>query len=127
MKKMMMTCAFAAVMLVGAQSVQAQSVVDGQTAKELAEKAKIAKAADKAQAAVVKAEKKVESAKKAIEKAKHEVFPDGIPQIQIVRTPVVNSKTDLGCLKRTPANGVLTEEEMAEAQERVDAMKLVTK
>ena len=69
MKKMMMTCAFAAVMLVGAQSVQAQSVVDGQTAKELAEKAKIAKAADKAQAAVVKAEKKVESAKKAIEKA----------------------------------------------------------
>ena len=63
-----MTCAFAVAMLLGAQCVQAQNVVDGQTAKELAEKAKIAKAADKAQAAVVKAEKKVESAKKAIEK-----------------------------------------------------------
>ncbi len=69
MKKTMMTCAFAVAMLLGAQCVQAQNVVDGQTAKELAEKAKIAKAADKAQAAVVKAEKKVESAKKGIEKA----------------------------------------------------------
>lgn len=69
MKKIMMTCAFAAAMLVGAQSVQAQGVIDGQTAKELKEKAKILAASDKAKAAVTKAEKKVESTKKAIEKA----------------------------------------------------------
>lgn len=69
MKKIMMTCTLAAAMLLGAQSVQAQSVVDGQTAEQLAQKAKIAKAADKAKANVVKAEKKVESTKKAIEKA----------------------------------------------------------
>lgn len=69
MKKIMMTCTFAAAMLIGAQSAQAQSVVDGQTAEQLAQKAKIAKAADKAKANVVKAEKKAESAKKSIEKA----------------------------------------------------------
>lgn len=70
MKKIMISCALAAAMLMGAQSVQAQNVVDGQTAAELKAKAKILDNADKAQKAVVKAEKKVESTRKAIEKAK---------------------------------------------------------
>lgn len=69
MKKLILSCTIAAAVLLSAQSAQAQSVVDGQTAAELAQKAKIAKAADKAKANVVKAEKKVQSAKKAIEKA----------------------------------------------------------
>lgn len=69
MKKIILTGAFALAMLMGAQSVQAQSQVDGQTAKELQDKAKIAKAADKAKANVIKAEKKVESTRKAIDKA----------------------------------------------------------
>lgn len=59
----------AVAMLLGAQSVQAQSTADGQTAKELAQKAKILKAADKAKANLLKAEQKVESARKAAEKA----------------------------------------------------------
>jgi septal ring factor EnvC (AmiA/AmiB activator) len=76
MKRLVMIAAIAAAALMGAQNVQAQSVVDGKNAeelklqqKELKKKEKILKNADKARANVLKAEKKVESTKKALESA----------------------------------------------------------
>ena len=44
----------------------------------------------------------------------------------VVGKPEKKAKpANIGVLKRRPANGVLTNEEMAEAQKRVDAMELV--
>ena len=69
MKKTTIIGAIAAAMLLGAQSVQAQSTVGGETAKDLQKKAKILKANDKAKANLTKAEKKLEASRKASEKA----------------------------------------------------------
>ena len=104
MKKIMLTCAFAVAMLVGAQSAQAQSVVDGLTAKELAEKAKVAKAADKAQAAVVKAEKKVESTKKAIEKA-NKNYEKAVKDLEKARKKAEEAQLELQRLQTLPTTG----------------------
>ena len=104
MKKIMMTCAFAAAMLLGAQSAQAQSVVDGQTAEQLAQKAKIAKAADKAKADVVKAEKKLAAAKKAIDKA-NKNYEKAQKDLEKARKKAEEAEMELQRVQAQPLSG----------------------
>ena len=102
MKRIMMTCALAAAMLVGAQSAQAQSVVDGQTAEELKMKAKIAKKADKAKAAVLKAEKKAESTKKAIDKA-NKNYEKAVKNLEKARKEAEEAELELQRIQTQPS------------------------